>query len=300
MSRSRRREERSRVSAGAGGGEGAAGRAAWRIEGAAVAAPLIATAIHDGHDARPEVATLFALNDDERRREEDPFTAEWVGVAPVRVVGHRSRFEVDLNRPREKAVYRTPEDAWGLTVWRGGAPPPDGMAARSLAEYDAFYDEVGALLRGVRRRHGAFVVLDLHTYNHRRGGPDAPPAPPDENPEVNVGTGTLTDRARWEPLIGRFLADLSDFDFRGRRLDVRENVKFRGGQFGRWVHETFPGDACVLSVEFKKFFMDEWTGEPDPEQVAAIQDALASTVPGLRDSLAAVAAGRQGRQGRQA
>ena len=47
----------------------------------------------------------------------------------------------------------------------------------------------------------------------------------------------------------------------GRRLDVRENIKFRGGAFTRWVHETFPETGCSLAIEFKKFFMDEWTGE---------------------------------------
>ena len=70
--------------------------------------PLIATAIHDGHEVRDDVAGHLALNDSERLREEDPFTAGWTVVAPTRVVGTRSRFEVDLNRPRDKAIFRTP------------------------------------------------------------------------------------------------------------------------------------------------------------------------------------------------
>jgi hypothetical protein len=41
-----------------------------------------------------------------------------------------------------------------------------------------------------------------------------------------------------------------------------------------------------LSIEFKKFFMDEWTGEPDEILVDAIADALRFTLPGLRDELA--------------
>jgi hypothetical protein len=136
------------------------------------------------------------------------------------------------------------------------------------------------------------VVLDLHTYNHRREGPNAAPASALENPEVNIGTGTLADRARWAPLIDRFITDLCGFDFQGRSLDVRENVKFKGGQFGRWVHEKFPQSGCALSIEFKKFFMDEWSGEPSPDQVQAIRQALSSTIPGLLDSLAAMKRGR--------
>ncbi|MES2460507.1 MAG: N-formylglutamate amidohydrolase [Armatimonadota bacterium] len=261
--------------------------APWQIWQSGIGGPLIATAIHDGHASRPEVTDRFALNDAERLREEDPFTAAWVDVAPVRVVAAHSRFEVDLNRPRDKAVYQVPEDAWGLNVWKEG-PLSDAVVMRSLADYDAFYADVYTLLQKVEREHGAFVVLDLHTYNHRRDGVNAAPASALENPEVNIGTGTMADRAAWASFIDRFISDFRRFDYQGRSLDVRENVKFKGGQFGRWIHEKFPRSGCALSVEFKKFFMDEWSGEPDPAQVDALRQALASTVPGILESLAAM------------
>ena len=70
------------------------------------------------------------------------------------------------------------------------------------------------------------------------------------------------------------------------RLDVRENVRFRGGAFGAWTHRTFPDNACVLSIEFKKFFMDEWTGEPDPVLLEAIREALGSALPSTLRELA--------------
>lgn len=73
--------------------------------------PLLAAAVHDGHELRDEVAELIALDEATRLREEDPFTGEWTAMAPNRMVVRRSRFEVDVNRPRETAVYRTPEDA---------------------------------------------------------------------------------------------------------------------------------------------------------------------------------------------
>ena len=86
--------------------------------------PLVATAVHDGHRVRDNLLALMKLDDAGRLREEDPFTAHWTTVAPTRVIGLHSRFEVDLNRPRDKAVYRSPEDAWGLDVWSGPLPPP--------------------------------------------------------------------------------------------------------------------------------------------------------------------------------
>lgn len=243
---------------------------------------LLATAIHDGHAVRNEVEELFALDGPSRLREEDPHTSVWTEVAATRVVGLRSRFEVDLNRPRDKAVYVLPDDAWGLHVWKE-TPSPE-LIARSLKEYDDFYEAMGRLLRLVREEHGRFVILDLHSYNHRRSGPEAPPADERQNPQVNIGTGPL-DRDFWAPVVDRLIDDLRSFPFPGGNLDVRENVKFRGGQFSKWACESFPKEACAIAIEWKKFFMDEWTGEPDQGMVGAVSDALRYAVPGLLEEL---------------
>ena len=245
--------------------------------------PLVATAIHDGHEVREEVLAHMALDELGRLREEDPFTELWSQIAPTRIVGLRSRFETDLNRPRETAVYRTPEDAWGLKVWKDTLP--DEVADRSLAEYDAFYTKLSELYGELAKQFGAFVVYDLHTYNHRRGGPDRPAADTQGNPQVNIGTGTMKNRDRFAGIVERFKADLVSYDFPGGNLDVRENVKFFGGNHPQWAHEHFPDAACVLAIEFKKFFMDEWTGESDMVLVEAIHNALASTVPGVLEEL---------------
>ena len=246
--------------------------------------PIVALAMHDGHDVRPEVGRIMALSEADRLREEDPLTASWTAVAPTRLVALRSRFEVDLNRPRERAVYLTPEDSWGLRVWR--KPPSPAVVQTSVAGYDAFYAALRELFEELQERHGRFLVLDLHSYNHRRDGPEAPPADPAGNPQVNVGTGTMQDRGRWATLIDRFIADVSAHDFPGGRLDVRENVRFRGGHCARWTHDRFAAAACVLSVEVKKFFMDEWTGEANPVLLNAVRDALASAIPGAIEELA--------------
>ncbi len=244
--------------------------------------PLVGAAIHDGHAVREEVSRLLALDEESRLREEDPHTSAWTRVAPTRIVGLRSRFEVDLNRPRERAVYVHPEDAWGLRVWKE-TPPPE-LVARSIEEYDGFYEAMHSLFRRLQEIHGRFVVLDLHSYNHRRAGPGAPPADEEENPQVNIGTGPL-DRSFWSPVVERLIADLRSYPFPGGPLDVRENVKFRGGRFSKWTCETFPRAACTVSIEWKKFFMDEWTGEPDSGMVEAIGAALESVVPGIVEEL---------------
>jgi len=245
--------------------------------------PLVATAIHNGHALRPDLASLTVLSAEQRRHEEDPFTAAWTSVAPTRIIGLRSRFGLDLNRSRKKTVYLRPDDAWGLTVWR--ADPPPEVLSRSREEYDAFYRMLSYLLDDKHRAHGRILILDIHSYNHRRRGPDKAPVDPAGNPQVNVGTRREM-HPRWRGLVERFMAEMAAFDFPGGRLDVRENVKFRGGHLARFILERYGEDACVLSLEFKKFFMDEWTGEADPALLAAIGAALESTIPGLIAELA--------------
>jgi N-formylglutamate deformylase len=259
--------------------EGAAPSVIWRIEQGD--SPLVAAAIHDGHSVRGELQELFALDEAQRLREEDPFTGGWTAVAPTRITGTHSRFEVDLNRPREKAVYLTPDDAWGLNVWKSELPQE--IRLHSQTSYDNFYHEVEQVLLNLERKFGHFVVFDLHSYNHRRAGASVL-ADPVENPEVNIGTGSM-NRLLWAPLINRFIADLRAFNYMGRSLDVRENVKFQGGQFSRWVHQKFPASGCSIAIEWKKFFMDEWSGKPDDDHIQAIHAAMESTVPGVLEEL---------------
>ena len=244
--------------------------------------PIIAAAVHDGHQTRKRVDERLALDSKEQLREEDPLTGEWTQIAKTQIVGLRSRFEVDLNRPRDKAVYETPADAWGLEVW--DTPPDQKMIDTSLQEYDKFYREVEELLRDMLTEHPRLVVYDLHTYNHRRDGKDGEEADPAKNPEVNIGTGTM-DRNYWGDVVDRFISELRAFDFDGRNLDVRENVKFQGGAFSKWIHQTFPNQVCSIAIEFKKFFMDEWEGEADPQEVEKIYHALKATLPEVRSAL---------------
>ncbi|HJR88548.1 MAG TPA: N-formylglutamate amidohydrolase [Aeromicrobium sp.] len=241
---------------------------------------VVATAIHAGHDVRPEVAALLALDDATRLREEDPFTDRMTSCADFRVTVWRSRFEVDLNRSRKEAVYRDPGDAWSLTVWRTD-PPPD-VVQRSLEIHDSFYEELGSHLDQLSDS-GPFVVLDIHSYNHRRGGPGSKAAAQVGNPDVNVGTGSMP--ATWRPVANAFIAALAQQRPGGRPLDVRENVRFKGRHLARWVHERYPKTGCALALEFKKTFMDEWTGEVDVDHLDSLTSALRNAVPSVLDSL---------------
>ena len=239
--------------------------------------PIIAVAIHDGHEIRQEVVQALEIDESGRLTEEDPFTGKWTKISNNSIVVKMSRFEVDINRVREKAVYIQPEDAWGLKVWKTN--PGSEIIKRSLAKYDSFYSSVHKIFTDLQSRFKKFVVFDLHSYNHRHNGPNAKPNDPALNPE-KVRAEELSVE-QWERIINRFIHDLANYNYLGRKLDVRENIKFRGGHFAKWTHQNFPESACVLSIEFKKFFMDEWSGKPDNKQIQAIADALKFTVSGV-------------------
>lgn len=244
--------------------------------------PVIATAIHAGHELRPDVARAIEIDGEQRRYEEDPFTARWVGIGDTSVVVHRSRFEVDLNRPRRGAVYRGPDAAWGLDVFAGDPDP--ALAERSRELHDEFYAEFARLCERAADAFGAFVVYDLHAYNYRRAGRDAPPAHPAANSDINVGTATL-DRSRWGEVVDRFIQVACQHEIDGRAPDVRENVRFTGGYLVEWVHERFPETGVGLAIDVKKVHVDEHTGEPIEPVLTEIGRALAATVRPVVESL---------------
>jgi N-formylglutamate amidohydrolase len=230
---------------------------------------VLATAIHDGSELRPDVAEAMLLPSGDRLREEDPFTGHAIRDVPTHVIPWRSRFEVDLNRPEAEAVYRTPTQSWGLNVWR--EPPGDNVVNASLRLHRAFYAMLGQLVDEIAESHGRFVVLDVHSYNHRRSGPDDAPTPPEEAPEVNIGTFSMP-RAHWSFLVDPLIEAMRDFDFDGRHLDVRENIAFQGrGELTRFVHQRHPRAGCAIAIEFKKFYMDEWSAIPDARALAAMR-----------------------------
>jgi N-formylglutamate deformylase len=245
--------------------------AEWLVD---AAHPVMATAVHHGHDLRPEVREALVVEPSVRLREEDPWTSEIAAGTGSWVMVHRSRFEVDLNRDRPQSVYRRPEDAWGLDLWAGALD--EAIAERSRQLYDAFYDDLEVVLDRLVAEHKGFVLYDVHSYNHRRGGPDAEPGPAAENPVVNLGTGSLPDR--WRPVAGAFLESVAQRDFQGGKIDARADVRFKGGHLAAWVHDRYGEFGCALAIEFKKVFMDEWTNEVDTDLVEDLAGALRDSI----------------------
>ncbi len=240
--------------------------------------PIVGAALHNGHDMRADMHAYFNLRDADRLREEDPYTGAWANIMDNKIIVHKSRFEVDLNRAREKAIYQRPEDAWGMELWK--TELPQSVVNKSLQFYDHFYASVSKILQKIHDRYGFLIVLDIHSYNHKRNGPESMGEDPEQNPDINIGTSNI-HRERWAPVVEGFMHDLKHHTMLGKQLDVRENIKFKGGHFSQWVHQKFPGSSCSISIEYKKIFMDEWTGELDFNVHQALKSMLFSAIPGL-------------------
>ncbi|MGY0632814.1 N-formylglutamate amidohydrolase [Luteimonas sp. A478] len=247
--------------------------------------PVIATAIHDGHGLRPSLRPLVALPAAERMREEDPLTGVFTEVGDVRIQVPASRFETDLNRPREGAVYARPEDCWGLEVWRTSMPEEE--IKRSIAAWDRFYAMFAELVDRMLERWQAVLLVDLHSYNHRRDGVDGPHAPQQGNPDIELGI-TTADPDRWGNVVARFSEALRAQPVSGRNPDVRANVRFpTGGHFPEWVYARWGARVCTISPEFKKIFMDEWTGQADVAALYDLRAGLQAAVDAVRPSFQA-------------
>lgn len=242
--------------------------------------PIIALGLHDGHEIAQELQGHLKLKPHEVFREEDPYTGELADLPVNSLVVHTSRFQVDLNRPREQAIYVKPENAWGLDVWDDVVE--ERYVGPLLEGYDQFYEMVSEWLDWIIQSHGYFLILDIHSYNHRRDAPNDT-APEVENPQINIGTAY--NHFKWRSLAERFVGYFSHTHISGCRPDVRENVKFKGGGFSQWVNESFGQKGCVLSIEFKKTFMDEWTGRVDIPHLQELKQMMEGCLPLLMDEL---------------
>ncbi|MBW6513880.1 MAG: N-formylglutamate amidohydrolase [Candidatus Syntrophosphaera sp.] len=243
--------------------------------------PVLATAIHNGHQMPQVLLASCGINEADRLREEDPHTGDFAGMFPNHVVLQTSRFAVDLNRKPEQAVYLKPEDCWGLPV--RSQPVPDALLSRLREDYASWYSLLKYQVERLLAIHPFLVVLDLHSYNHRRGGPEAEPDPQIQNPDIIIGRSNLKERHH--PAADALQHLLDGQPLLGKALDCRLDIKFSGGHLSRWLNDNYLDRLICLAIEFKKTWMDEWSGKIDDQAffslkslfLAAVRDWLADT-----------------------
>lgn len=231
--------------------------------------PFWVFAIHDGHQVSPQVEPYLGIENADRLREEDPYTASMAELPINQYLVSTSRFQLDINRKKEKAVYLTPDLAWGLNVWK--EQPSAVLLEQLYKEHTQAYEKIDAYIQDTIDKYGFFILLDIHSYNAKRPVPDAM-VDTDKDPQINLGTHY--NQPAWRFVIDEFMHSVSGQKLLDEPIDIRENVKFKGGHLAQHILDKFGDKGCVLSVEFRKDFMDEWTGIPYTPVIQAYKQLL--------------------------
>ena len=121
-------------------------------------APYICGAVHDGHQFRRSLWEICTHSQYDRWYEEDPCTREMIASHPIVVSGCDSRFEYDLNRPPEDAIF---EDAWGKPLWKRKLP--ESERKKSVDKHHAFYRVVHVLIEKIENKYGRAQVIDMQS-----------------------------------------------------------------------------------------------------------------------------------------
>lgn len=231
-------------------------------------APIVCTAIHNGHKLRPELEKSFLLSQAERFYEEDPYTDELISSFPIQLIGNDSRFEYDLNRAKTLSTYF--KTAWDKQVW--DKPLSQKQRAKNHGKHQSFYNVLETIIEVIEKQFRNAIVFDIHSYNHKRIEEDTP--------TFNIGSGQI-DVERWGSVVNQFEKQLNNIALPNLEVRAATDEVFHGrGYLITHVNAHFD-NTLVLPTEVKKIFMDEVTGDVYPlvleELKAGFKSAISET-----------------------
>jgi hypothetical protein len=218
-------------------------------------------AVHDGHQFRSELWDNCLYTEYERWYEEDPATKQIIQSHPIIIAGCDSRFEYDLNRVPDDAIFET---AWGKQLWR--EPLTEVMKNKSLQKHYNFYKVTHVLINKLEELFGICVVYDMHSYNWKRWDREVP--------TWNLGTSNI-DNDRFGDSVEQWRAMLEKMELPNGIVSTSKiNDTFQGnGYFLKYITQNFK-NTLVLATEAKKVYCDELNQIMFPEIVNAIEKAL--------------------------
>lgn len=228
--------------------------------------PYACAAVHDGHQFRRDLWDNCLHSEFDRWYEEDPETKTMVQSHPILIASCDSRFEYDLNRAPEEAVFET---AWGKQLWK--TPLPETEKTKSLKKHINFYKVTHALILKLEAKFGVCVVYDMHSYNWQRWDREVP--------TWNLGTSNI-DTNRFGEQIESWREALSTIKFpHGIKQTAKINDTFQGnGYFLKYVTNNF-NNTLVLATEIAKIYCDEYKQINYPEVVSAVEQQLQVLLP---------------------
>lgn len=247
------------------------------------ATPIIGTSLHYHSAIRPDLMPKLAVEEAKKYYEEDPETEKFLGRILHTLTPNQSRFEFDLNRPPNTTVYTDPDLAWGITTWK--EPLSQYEQEFSLEKWYEFNTLVDCAVEDAVSRFGYAIVLDFHSYNYQRSGPTDWRT--DGKPVINIGTRHLVLDDWGRKVVDDFIADMKKTTVQGEECLVEENGVFYGGYVNRRLAHLFGSKVITLSIEYKKVYMDEDTGEIFPEILGDLVRQMDNCIVAMADRLGA-------------
>ncbi|WP_339895150.1 N-formylglutamate amidohydrolase [uncultured Algibacter sp.] len=228
--------------------------------------PYTCAAIHNGHQFRKDLWDNCLHTEYERWYEEDPETKNMVKSHPIVIAACDSRFEYDLNRAPEDAVFVT---AWGKPLWK--KPLSEDMKTKSIQKHANFYKVVEALIKTIESKFGFCTVYDMHSYNWKRWDREVP--------TWNLGTSNV-DNTRFGDVIETWRESLSEIQFPNSiKSTSLINDTFQGnGYFLKFITQNFR-NTLVLATEIAKVYCDEYEQIIFPEVVKIVEHELITRIP---------------------
>ena len=228
--------------------------------------PYVCAAVHDGHGFRKALWPKCLHSEYDRWYEEDPSTKDMIDSQPIVIAGLDSRFEYDLNRDPENAIY---EDAWGKKLWK--IPLTANERAESMDKHKNFYAVVDALIETLLAIHGKTLVIDMHSFNRKRWDREVP--------TWNLGTANI-DNARYGDLAESWSQKLGKLQLpNGIKSTAGINDTFEGnGYFLKHITQKFD-NTLVLATEISKVYCDEENQVVFPEVVQSVKRQFEKIIP---------------------
>ena len=228
--------------------------------------PYVCGAVHDGHQFRKALWEICLHSEYERWYEEDPCTKQMVESHPIVIAGCDSRFEYDLNRTPDTAIYT---DAWGKRLWK--IPLATDAKKLSLQKHHNFYQVVQALIEKLESKYKKVLVFDMHSYNWKRWDREVP--------TWNLGTANI-DSSRFCDIALSWSAKLGQMQLPNSiKSTSRINDTFQGnGYFLKYITQNFT-NTLVLATEIAKVYCDELSGVIYPEVVQSVEKQLKELIP---------------------
>jgi len=131
-----------------------------------------------------------------------------------------------------------------------------------LEKHREFHTLLEMVVRFLLEQHKHALLFDMHSYCYQREKKQS--WQEDERPEINIGTKAV-NREIFGPAIACFVSNLHRTKILGQPLRISENEIFYGGYLSRHLSRIYHERLLVLAVEYKKIFMNEWTGELYPD-----------------------------------